>query len=1147
MVNTQPARRTVRIFLASPSADTLDARERVVRVVAAIQADQQYAPHVELDLQRWDDPARPVVCDRKGNPQQDIVVQRGSPADCDLVVGIFANTLGGTLPTDRFQPPAGRSQPWHCSEWEVEQGLAAHKAVWLFHDQRMPPSKKPEVLAQAKAVSDYMDRFNPSGGPMREGYNPFDDDDDFQTRLDHGLRNWLSRCFIDAAPPPPVPPTASDQDATPPDLLGPLTPTQQAVLAQLLLEPGLLLTEAQASSLRHEPAGGLASHLLRRWAEWSTSAGGRLGWRFVRLTLLLDRGLLHEGERYEDHGSFDSLATLLTKHAGIHAWVLVGEPGAGKSTVLQHHELSCARAALLALTAAPSTSEDSGIAPARALPELCIWHRLSEYAHDSPPPAQWLAERWSSELPRPDQLAGRVRVRYLLDALNEIKAPDRAAQLQAIDRWTAWAASHNAGPGALAPLFSVRTLDQSPMSLGTQFEVRQIMLGAWSDDQIRDYCAATLGGDNPLWPQIQADTHLLALSRLPFNLAAQCALFRSLGRPAQDRAELMGGLFWQMLAKRQGDGALADDDLLGPRHGQAWRQVASGRWHDSLYVLPDDQGCLVPWLDHTAQRLQRLGRQVSLPRRDLLAGLPGQTDGASPERWLAAVQSLELLGEAQRDPKRDRFANRLPLRYIHQLWQEFFAARGIRHLVRPQPSEPAAVQSISAAADLPDVAPPPLADLADTLAQLGAQEGLPSPDPSHWQEPVKLAVQLVADPQPWLRHLQRVNLALAGRAAALCRQVVEDQHGPTALDALRQALLARSRDPAVDLRLRIEAGLVLGELGDPRYEERSGPHGRYLWPRQWVAVPGGVYRIGDDASDRANEGPETEVTLAPFAMASAPVTNAEYRCFVEAGGYQDERWWQGDTALRWLKEGVRNETEIDQWRAEFAAIRNDGEAWITDRTALTESAKEQVRTWATQTEAEHETMLDDWYGARRYELPQEWFNPSFNAASQPVVGVCQFEAQAYVAWLCAQRGLPPGNLRLPTEAEWEGATRGPSCRRWPWGDADPEPGQINVDPAHLRRTSPVGVFVEADSPEGLTDLAGNVVEWTLSAYTDQHEASALTTAAPDGLARRVVRGGAWYNTSEYCRAAYRVNFAPVHRGYELGFRLVSCTIQGTAP
>lgn len=197
---------TVRIFLASPSADTLEARARVAQVVDEIGADPQYAPHVRLELRRWDDPARPVVCDRAGNPQQDIVRQIGSPGDCELVIGIFAHTMGGRLPVDRFPVPEGRDEPWFCSEWEVEQGLIARRAVWVFQDQRHPSDTSIDAIERWLGVKRYIARHNLPDGTLREGFNPFKDLDDLADRLRSGLRGWLHREFIGPhksdAPPP---------------------------------------------------------------------------------------------------------------------------------------------------------------------------------------------------------------------------------------------------------------------------------------------------------------------------------------------------------------------------------------------------------------------------------------------------------------------------------------------------------------------------------------------------------------------------------------------------------------------------------------------------------------------------------------------------------------------------------------------------------------------------------------------------------------------------------------------------------------------------------------------------------------------------------------------------------------------------------
>ena len=123
-----------------------------------------------------------------------------------------------------------------------------------------------------------------------------------------------------------------------------------------------------------------------------------------------------------------------------------------------------------------------------------------------------------------------------------------------------------------APVFSVRTLDQSPIKT-SGFEVRQIVLAPWTQSEA---CEAQLGAGNALWPTIEGDAQLLELSKLPLDPLGPVLeeLYRALGRAARNRAELMGGLFWQMLAKRVNDQPLKLPGLLGDKDRV---HIASGR------------------------------------------------------------------------------------------------------------------------------------------------------------------------------------------------------------------------------------------------------------------------------------------------------------------------------------------------------------------------------------------------------------------------------------------------------------------------------------------------------------------------------------------------------------------------------------------
>jgi 4'-phosphopantetheinyl transferase EntD len=114
----------------------------------------------------------------------------------------------------------------------------------------------------------------------------------------------------------------------------------------------------------------------------------------------------------------------------------------------------------------------------------------------------------------------------------------------------------------------------------------------------------------------------------------------------------------------------------------------------------------------------------------------------------------------------------------------------------------------------------------EVLASLQRADSLPPAPPCGWEETFLLAAPMARSPETFVRELAKVNLPLAGRCAlqpdvALAASVRAE---------LAQALVTRSREPEADLRSRIAAVRVLGELGDPRYERRDGPHGPYLWP-----------------------------------------------------------------------------------------------------------------------------------------------------------------------------------------------------------------------------------------------------------------------------------------------------------------------------
>jgi iron(II)-dependent oxidoreductase len=253
-----------------------------------------------------------------------------------------------------------------------------------------------------------------------------------------------------------------------------------------------------------------------------------------------------------------------------------------------------------------------------------------------------------------------------------------------------------------------------------------------------------------------------------------------------------------------------------------------------------------------------------------------------------------------------------------------------------------------------------------------------------------------------------------------------------------------------------------------------------------VQVGGGPFALGatpDAPFVFDNEKWAHPIELRPFAIARAPVTQAEYASFVEDAGYARREPW---SAAGW------------QWREQAAAEhpvywRRAGTGW-------------------------QRREFDRW-------VPLE--------PHRPVIHVNWHEANAYCRW---------AGRRLPSEAEWEAAAArsrdGRSKLHFPWGDAAPTPEHANLDGRVLGCVG-VAAHPAGDSPCGCRQMIGNIWEWTADTFgpypgfvSDPYK----EYSAPWFGDHQVLRGGCWATRGRMLRNTWRNFYRPERRDMFAGFR-----------
>lgn len=247
-----------------------------------------------------------------------------------------------------------------------------------------------------------------------------------------------------------------------------------------------------------------------------------------------------------------------------------------------------------------------------------------------------------------------------------------------------------------------------------------------------------------------------------------------------------------------------------------------------------------------------------------------------------------------------------------------------------------------------------------------------------------------------------------------------------------------------------------------------------------MLIQAGAFWMGSDTDD-PNEAPQHRIYVRDFWIDRHKVTNAEFVRFLNARGARSP---EGEDYFDWDDVDVR--------------IHGPGRG-------------EPVRG-----------------GPGRGPAGPYAADPGFE--NHPAVEVSWFGARDYCLWK---------GLRLPTEAEWEKAARGPDKGRYPWGDATPTPARAIYGRAY-NATAPVSATTpEGESPDRVQDMLGNVREWTASEYRPYPYVAGDGREAAGRFARHVVRGASHDDPLETLRVTFRRHYehCGVARGHHfIGFR-----------
>ncbi len=854
---------------------------------------------------------------------------------------------------------------------------------------------------------------------------------------------------------------------------------------------------------RYEEAGGDAAFEDLGEAEGATRERRLHEWPALNvdesmLAPLAERWIV---QRQNGEGD-DRVWQLMAEHAAAlqPRFVLVGDPGSGKSSFLRHLTL-CTAGELLRRDGDPHVPHDARLAalpdwlPGAFTPlyiELYGFFAGDRWAlpedEDAPVSSVTPNDFWNyitDHLPPylPSDTAGELRRLFrsgqlliMLDGLDEVPSASDTRRREQVKQLvtvvtqyenrvlvTSRRHAYRSGDWTLDGFGRTELIDLQPAQI--EALTRKVFSHVLQPDCVEDQRA--------FLAELEDVREDLRTNPLFFTLLAQIWLRppRAHSLPAT-RGELyrraVDLLLEDWIFHRRGEPSIADELELKKKDLRIVLQLLALRKQNESE--PNDDT-----VDITEEELLLAITQVKRGRID-----PDQII-----RHLEEIAGILFEKGQQLERRPGIFISGMPrhFRFLHRSFQEHLAACELLYAAherrRPPPPQPPFPQGLT---NLVLERP----DLWLNVAHLAADE-------LHYQKRREDIAQLIdALAQPYDQTLSAGEESQASREraqAALLALAVATEQGLLAPAAAgsRLAVLDRLRRVATHLLTNIDAlpdpaerdkaGKALALLGDER--PGVGLRADGLPDVDWVEIPGGSFSY--------QEGEER--TLDRFWIARYPVTYRQFQAFVDDPvGFPNQQWWKGLSASDAHREAA-GEQRFEFWN--------------------------------------HPRERVSWYDAVAF---CRWLTAQ--AATQPALLPRLPQDAAGMTW----------QITLPTEEQWEKAARAATGWRYPWGDAY-ESGYANIDETvrdvgkhYLQSTSAVGMYPQGASPYGLLDMSGNVWEWCLNEYSDPSRTQA------DGDNSRALRGGSWLDNHDYASAVRRDNGSPHYRFDSGGFRVCAVLV-----